>query len=217
MNLDNFGKLIVFEGIDGSGTTSQAKELCKKLNNSVFTKEPSDTPIGQLTRELLKDTTYDVDRTSICLLFVADRIQHTKEFILPRLKMEKTIVCDRYLWSTLAYQAIYFGQEWLTELHRYDYISLPSLTILLDCDLDIAENRRQMRSDSVERYDDKEIQKRVRKNYLNLAKSFPSRSVVIDSNKDFKVVAQEIYDVVQRRVLNEHENTPIGHSGGAEK
>ena len=218
----DLGKLIVFEGIDGSGTTSQAKELQKRLIDKqkekvYFTKEPSDGHIGSLLRTFLKNTSCDIDRTSMCLLFVADRIQHTKDEILPNLKNGETVICDRYIWSTWAYQSIYFGQDWITELHRYDYIDMPALTILLDCELNIAETRRQSRSDSVERYDDMEIQARVKDNYLGIAKKFTDRSVVIDANKDFNTVADKIYETVVKRCFNEPQSNRAGNRVGKAK
>ena len=148
----------------------------------------------------------------MCLMFVADRLQHTHEEILPQLKEGKNVICDRYIWSTLAYQTIYHGQDWITELHKYDYIHLPALTFVLDCELNVAEKRRNSRDDSTERYDDYEIQKRVKENYLKLALNYPDRSVIVDANKDLEVVQEEIYQIVMKRLFtNEFKNLGARH------
>ena len=104
------GKLIVLEGIDGSGTTTQARLLCEWLAGRGvavhLTREPSDGPVGRLIREILHGAHAPVAGDTMALLFAADRVDHLSREVLPALDRGTHVVTDRYYHSSLAYQAI---------------------------------------------------------------------------------------------------------------
>ena len=103
------GSFIVFEGIDGSGKTTQMKMLAGVLESRgipvLCTREPGGTGVGARLRELLLDPTCrDINRRTEAFLYAADRTQHVNQIIKPALQRDDTVLCDRYLYSTLAYQ-----------------------------------------------------------------------------------------------------------------
>jgi len=106
------GKLIVFEGADGSGTTTQSYRMTNRLvneygdNNVLFTREPTNGSIGELLRRCLSKKCTDVSGRAIEMLFRADRISHVERVVRPALEEGMFVVCDRYYPSTLVYQSV---------------------------------------------------------------------------------------------------------------
>ena len=155
------GKFIVFEGIDGSGKTTQINQLSKWLNETniipennelVVTREPGGTKLGQSIRSLLLDTSIEKSPDSITelLLYAADRAQHINEIIRPSLNKGNWVISDRFCGSTLAYQG--YGRQLDIKLIKdLETIATqgisPDITFLLDISVDESIKRRINRTD----------------------------------------------------------------------
>ena len=155
------GKFIVFEGIDGSGKTTQINQLSKwlkgtglipKNNQLVVTREPGGTKLGQSIRSLLLDTSREINPDSITelLLYAADRAQHVNEIIRPSLQKGNWVISDRFCGSTLAYQG--YGRKLDIKLIKdLETIATqgisPDITFLLDITVDESIKRRIGRKD----------------------------------------------------------------------
>jgi len=171
---------IVLEGIDGSGTTTQLDRLAERLRargrRVVATREPSPGPIGVLLREILRGTHANPDGTSLdgramALLFAADRRDHLTREIEPALAAGCDVISDRYLLSSLAYQAVEADRAWVERLA--EGVRAPDLTVLLDVDVGVAAQRRLRAGRPIERYDADGTLARVTENYRKLAASTP--------------------------------------------
>lgn len=179
------GRFIVLEGIDGSGTTTQlgrAVAFVESLGaKAVATQEPSRGPVGLLLRQALLGqlTMPDGSRMegrTMALLFAADRRDHLQREIEPNLAAGTTVISDRYLMSSLAYQAEEADRDWVAELARG--IPRPDLTVLLDLPIEVAARRREAAGRPVERYDADSYLARVASNYRMLAKQDPTATVL---------------------------------------
>jgi dTMP kinase len=182
------GRLIVLEGIDGSGTTTQTERLvgylCQQGHTAVPTREPSAGPIGRLLREVLLGQHRmpggaSVDGRTMALLFAADRIDHLQREIEPLLTGGTDVVSDRYLMSSLVYQAEEADREWVALLARG--VRPPDLTILLDIPVELAAQRRLLAGRPEERYDADSYLGRVADNYRRLARADAS-AVILDGS-----------------------------------
>jgi dTMP kinase len=167
---------IALEGIDGSGTTTQlgrvAAHLRSRGRSVLATREPSDGPVGRLLREILLGGHRapgggEVDGLAMALLFAADRRDHLRREIEPALARGIDVVTDRYLLSSLAYQAEEAERDWVAGLARA--VRAPDLTLLLDVPVAVAAARRLAAGRSAERYDEDGFQARVAANYRRLA------------------------------------------------
>jgi dTMP kinase len=191
-------RLIVLEGIDGSGTTTQLARLAahlRGLGRRVHaTREPSDGPVGRLIREILLGghrgpDGAEVDGRAMALLFAADRRDHLRREIEPALAAGIDVVTDRYLLSSLAYQAEEAERDWVAGLARA--VRPPDLTLLLDVPVSVAAARRRAAGRSTERYDEDGFQARVAANYRRLAGGDPG-VVVLDGGGTVDAVADAI-------------------------
>jgi len=158
------GKFVVIEGIDGAGTTTQAKLLVDYLNsvqkNAVLTAEPTSGEIGKLIRRFLsKEITFD--EKTLALLFAADRTDHIEKSITPEIEQGNIVVTDRYFLSSLAYQSTGAETTFIENVNFYHV--LPDITFLIDIDPEISLGRK---TGSKEFYEKLDLQKRIRKNYL---------------------------------------------------
>jgi len=174
------GKFLVLEGIDGSGTTTQLDRAVAYVQGlghaAVATREPSTGPIGRLLREALLGHLgltdgSRMDGRSMALLFAADRIDHLQREIEPQLASGTTVITDRYLLSSLAYQAEEAERDWVLGLARG--ILRPDLTILLDLPIAVAARRREAAGRPIERYDADSYLEKVAANYRALASQDP--------------------------------------------
>jgi dTMP kinase len=166
---------IVLEGIDGSGTTTQLGRLVSHLEargrRVHATREPSTGPIGRLLREILVGghrlpDGSPADGLATALLFAADRRDHLRREIEPALAAGMDVVSDRYLLSSLAYQAQEADRDWVATLARD--VREPDLTLLLDLPVSVAAQRRRAAGRIDERYDADEVQERVAARYREL-------------------------------------------------
>jgi len=206
------GFFITFEGIEGSGKSTQMKLLTKHLREMnydvVFTKEPGGTKIGEKIRQILLDPIHHKmnDRTEI-LLYAADRAQHVVETIVPALESGKIVISDRYIDSNIAYQGYGRGldmkmvrnvNEWVIR----DY--WPDLTILLDLDVKLGLKRaRDLTPDkSGDRLEREliEFHERVRNAYLKMAEE-NERYRVIDASREPEDIFQDVLKVIKGELL----------------
>ena len=181
---------IVFEGIDGSGKTTQAKLLAKKLN-AFYTYEPTDGLIGKLIREILKGEK-KCEKETLALLFAADRVQHVK-LIEEKLK-ESHVVCDRYLYSSIAYQTSQgVDEDFILQINRF--AKKPDVVVLLT--VDVEEGMKRLGKEK-EIFEKDEFLKKVQNKCLELAKK--EGFVVIDTtNKSIYEVHEEILNQIKNR------------------
>ncbi len=176
---------IAFEGIDGSGKTTQSKLLAKKLNY-FWTYEPTDGIVGNLIRQILKGK-YKVDSKTLTLLFAADRFEHNK---IIRKNLKRGVVCDRYIFSSLAYQGLDVDEEYILNINKG--IIMPDITILLVVDIDIALKR--LKSSDI--FEKRDFLEKIQKKYLELSKRY--NFIVIDTtDKDVYETHKEILKKVK--------------------
>jgi len=187
------GIFIVFEGLDGSGTTTQANLLFKYLKGQrkkVFlTGEPTRSLIGGLIEGQIAG---DWQSSSECLqlLFTADRAYHLEKGIIPLLKKGITVICTRYILSTLAYGSIDIKDtQWLINLNKK--FIWPDITFLLKVSPKICIQRIKKERFHKELFEKEEKLKKVYKNYLKFAKKLKS-TYIIDGEKPIKEVGKEI-------------------------
>lgn len=202
------GVFITFEGIEGCGKSTQAKMLYKHLIEKgcavLATREPGSTNIGRVIRETLLTTKYaEMDPRTELLLFAACRAQHVQELVKPALAAGKTVVCDRYTDSTLAYQAYGRGLPFVEVERISDWAAagvVPDLTFLLDLPVEtglkrIAENQL----DRIERAD-RAFHGRVRGGFLALAGMYPERFRVLDAAREPKDVQRDVTTAVDKLI-----------------
>jgi dTMP kinase len=194
----NAGRFIVLEGIDGAGTTTQTERLAAHLRGrgrrATATREPSDGPVGRLLRQILlgQHALPDggkVAGPAMALLFAADRVDHLQREIEPLLAGGSDVVSDRYLLSSLAYQAEESDRDWVASLARG--VRPADLTILIDVPIAVAADRRHRAGRAVERYDGDAYLERVAENYRRLATGAPA-TVIVDGVKGPDEVAAAI-------------------------
>jgi len=193
---------VVFEGGDGSGTTTQLSLLSERLKNMgkpVFfpTFEPTDGQIGKLIRSSLKKDLILKPQT-LAMLFAADRNEHLngQDGILAHVNRGELVVSDRFVLSSLVYQGIECGNELPNILNSR--FAAPELTIFLDVDPKIAINRMSKRG-SLEIYEYLEFQEKVRQKYKSAVDDYRkngARVEVIDSSKTIEEVADQVWSIL---------------------
>jgi dTMP kinase len=164
-------RLIVLEGLDGAGTTTQARRLASHLESrgrkAHLTREPSDGPIGRLIREMLigKHEIADqaIAQSTFGLLFAADRLDHLQREVEPQLAAGVTVVSDRWYHSSLAYQGTGADRDWITTLNAR--ARRPDLTIFLEVRPEVAAQRRVAAGRVQELFEDLRMQHDVAAGY----------------------------------------------------
>lgn len=208
------GHLIVFEGGDGSGKTTQAKRLANDLASAgmdvVHTRDPGGSPNAMAIRGLLVDAgAPDWSPMGELLLFTAARVELLEETIKPALAAGKIVVCDRFVDSTLGYQGAGKGNntEIIRRLHRLACENLvPDLTVLMDgpAEVLLARATGRLASDgSIEGRFEQEglgFQERVVRRLRDLARMEPARYAVIDATLDPDSAARQVADAVANRL-----------------
>ncbi|MBT8412085.1 MAG: dTMP kinase [Octadecabacter sp.] len=199
------GVFITFEGIDGSGKSTQARMLAERLQGAVLTREPGGSAGAEEIRALL--LTGDPDRWSAeteILLFTAARRDHLEKTIEPALAEGRTVICDRFADSTRVYQGATRGdlRGTVDSLHRLMIGREPDLTFIIDMDPKEALARGLARKSGEDRFEDMGLafQETLRHGFLALAKAMPNRCILIDGNRDPAAVAAEIAAHVAGRV-----------------
>ncbi|MBE8970362.1 dTMP kinase [Nostocales cyanobacterium LEGE 12452] len=204
------GKLIVFEGVEGCGKTSQM-QLCSEWLESlgvsvVVTREPGGTELGVHLRRLLLEKSSaqgePVAEVTELLLYAADRSQHVEQELKPNLTAGKYILCDRYTDSTIAYQGYGRGlnMSLINQLNNIATGGLESdLTIWLDVDVEVGLARKLSDKVGLDRIEQETIafHRRVQQGYAHLAASHPSRIVRVDGSLSKEAVQQVIQGILR--------------------
>jgi dTMP kinase len=206
----NKGFFITFEGIDGSGKSTQIENLAIFLKNLGFdvitTREPGGSIGGEEIRNLLLQG--DVDRWSAeteILLFTAARRDHLEKIILPALNEGKIVICDRFTDSTRMYQGMRGSKlRSLVDRLNEEVIHLdPNLTIIIDIDPEISLKRAKSRKTVEERFEDFGVglQKNMRKGFIELSKEFSNRVEVVNGHQSVDDLANDIISVIKAKLL----------------
>jgi dTMP kinase len=201
------GAFITFEGIDGCGKSTQLRLLASELRvrgvDTVATREPGGTALGQRLRAALLDIDEQVDPLAELLVFAADRAHHVRTLLLPALESNQIVLSDRYADATVAYQGAGrgFAPKLIQEIVELATGGLtPDLTLLFD--LSVAESavrtRRRVASKNTDRLDieDAAFHTRVRNAYLEIAKTETHRFRVIDARNSTQETHRKVMDIV---------------------
>lgn len=185
---------IAFEGLDGSGSSTQGRLLAERLEKEghkiLFTKEPThDTSTGKRIRRVLQQEEV-VSPQKLQQLFTEDRAEHLKNVIEPALAQGKTVITDRYLFSTLAYGALEVDWDWLKALNQN--FRLPNITFLLKLDPVECLRRIASRGSKTEFFEREEKLAKVWKNYERVAVEFQN-IYLIDSSGSLAGVHEAIW------------------------
>ena len=207
--MKNKGYFISFEGIDGSGKSTQIQKLAEFLKGRdfdiVITREPGGSKGGEEIRNLLLQG--NVDRWSAeteILLFTAARRDHLERIILPALEEGKIVICDRFTDSTRMYQ----GMRGVNLRNLVDTLNEkvikfdPDLTIVIDINPEISLKRAKSRKTVEERFEDfgVDLQMKMRKGFIELAKEFGDRIEVVDGQQSVDKLAQDICSLVKAKI-----------------
>jgi len=215
------GKFITFEGLDGSGKSTQIEKLAKKLRSEgmpvVVTREPGGTPTGERIRHLLLDTgTAKLSPLAELALMFASRAQHIQEIIEPALAQGRIVLCDRFTDSSEAYQGggRKLGIEPVLSLHRSLCGNFqPDITILMDSDVTasvkrarrrniarVSGNNRSQGDENRFEQENRSFFTRVRNAYLAIADREPQRVVLVDARGTPQETHKHIMEIVRRKL-----------------
>ena len=206
------GKLISFEGSEGSGKSTQISRLAAHLQKSgrdvVSTREPGGTEIGEQIRNIIVHNSKgeEMCAETELLLFTAARAQLVREVIAPALVEGKIVLSDRYLDSSTVYQGIgrNLAADPVNQINRFAVGNvMPDLTIVIDVPTEVSLSRlKQRASDLPDRMERENIDfyKKVREGYLVLAKGMPERFIVVDGTKTEDVIEKKIWAEVKARI-----------------
>ena len=206
------GLFITFEGVDGAGKSTQIQRLAANLKREgvsvLVTREPGGTPISERIREvLLERQHHKMVSTTELLLYAAARSQHVAQCIAPALAEGQIVISDRFGDAMVAYQGHGRGLD-LELIHHLNRVAtdglVPDLTIVLDVPVKVGRERTRRRRRALDRLEleDFEFHQRVREGYLTIAKEEPHRVRVIHSEQNFKLVRDEIRELVTRRITS---------------
>ncbi len=200
------GKFIVFEGLDGSGQSTQAAKLLEYFNEKKqtfrfgrvgahLTKEPTSGIIGGLIRGQLS---FDWKSSQECLqlLFAADRSYHLEKEIMPLLKKGVTVICDRYFFSSCAFGALELDQEWLLKVNE-NFLS-PDLIFLLEVPPEICVDRIKRSRFAINLFEKEEILRKVWTQYQKLARK-NKNTYIINGERSIDEIFEDIKQIVNKK------------------
>ena len=161
----------------------------------VTTREPTERVSGVYIKKLLKEKAKESDNyhRELALLFAADRIDHNENVIIPALKSEKVVLCDRYVFSSLAYQTVKLPFEWVREINKY--ARLLDVLFYIDISVETALKRIADRKEIKEVFETENYLKSIRENYLNLLEEYKNRCKVIVFNGEVPI--EKIYSEIE--------------------
>ena len=192
------GFFICIEGLDKSGKTTQSTFLVEALRrrgyDAIYTAEPSDGRIGIFIREYILNRKERVSAMVEALLFAADRVEHTENFIKPNLKRGRIVISDRYIFSSLAYQgAAGLDIGWIREVNKA--VIKPDLAIFIDVPVDVVFQRCRGRKSIMEC---REIQEKVREIYLKMVHD--GELILVNGDRPVEKTAWDIETLVLERL-----------------
>lgn len=201
---------ITFEGGEGSGKSTVIKELFKKLEEKnidfIVTREPGgkDIEISEKIRKIILDkNNTEMSAKTEALLFAASRVQHIDSLIKKYLQKNYLVICDRYLDSSIAYQAYgrNLGLDYILNINEYALNYLPDLTIYLDVSPTVGLDRVSKRTNKQDRLDNEKMEfyEKVQQGYLDIPKIFPKRKIVSINvnNIDLDIVIEKVIKVIE--------------------
>lgn len=201
----NRGHFIVFEGIDGSGKSTQISLLKKQIEQHAIhcaeTREPSDGPIGTLLRQFLSGRIIG-DESTIAALFAADRLDHLNNpvnGVCQKLEDGMTILSDRYLLSNYAYQSVRVSLDWIMKINSLAAETLkPDCYIFLDVDPDTALERMSRGRYQLDLFETKDRLTEIRNRYFELFKRLENKEniIIIDGNLSIEEISENIWSKV---------------------
>ena len=198
---------IAFEGIDGSGKSTQAKLLAERLTQAghkvYCTSEPTKSPIGSLIRDIFKHK-FEADHRTIAGLYVADRLEHLlskTDGILKKMEEGYTVITDRYYFSSYAYQGTHMPLDWVIEANSLSADLLrPDLNVFIDITPELSSERITAGRNSMELYENIENLKNVREKYFesfDLLK-LKENVFITDGNRKEEEIADEVWKAVSQ-------------------
>ena len=197
---------ISFEGIEGSGKSTQVKALAKHLRAKglkvIETVEPGGTMIGNKIRALLLEPGNHMDPMAELLLYYSSRAQHVREVIYPAILDNNIVITDRFIDSTVAYQGYARGLD-LGLINKLNEIVVPdmkpSITFLLDMDVEegLRRNRRAQKEDRFE-LETVEFHNHVRKGFHQIAAEEPERIKIVDASVSAEEVSRKVIEILER-------------------
>ena len=200
---------ITFEGPEGSGKTTVLNQINKLLSenyNVISTREPGGVSTGEEIRNILLDGE-NIDIRTEALLFAASRREHLVEKVIPALKNNKVVLCDRYIDSSLAYQgyARGIGIEEVKKINEFAINGLyPDLTIYLNIDAEVERERILKNQRSQNRLDKETLtfHQKVIEGYKTLIKTNPERFKVVDATQSIESVISDTYEIILSYLKN---------------
>jgi len=195
------GLLIVIEGLDGAGLSTQAAALAEYLKGKnkrvMLTKEPTASPIGKLIKSALNRNP-ELSLFALQLLFAADRAEHLEKEIEPALSANEIVISDRYILSSLAFGAVDNDVEFLKEINSR--FRKPDLTVIIDTPPRVCLDRITRSRDNVELFEEERRLEKVRKQFLAL-KNYFDNTFIVAGNREKAKVSKDIKEVVERTLV----------------
>jgi len=191
---------IVFDGLDGSGKGEMIKRLSEYLkekgHNILLTREPTDGQFGRQAREILQTESDPLSSSEKCLqLFIKDRKEHIDKEINPAIKEGKTVICDRYYYSTIAFQHTQ-GIDIQSLILVNMGFKTPDITFILDLPATQALDRIHDRGLDTEKFEEIKFMKDLRQNFLNLKKKLADPIEIIDASK----TKDEVFEQIKEKI-----------------
>ncbi|VVB61683.1 putative thymidylate kinase [uncultured archaeon] len=189
-------KLIVFEGVNRAGKTTQAKLLfdffAAQKFNVLYVKEPQNKKIGAIAKQMIRKKNFSPE--TVALAFAADTMQHIDETIKPALEKYDYIIADRYYHSAYAYHPLMGCKpEWIHELHRY--VLKPDITFILD--IQLSEYKKRTQKGEKDPFENDEFQQKLRVAYIGLSKILNEEIAIIAGGRSIK----EIHSEIRKKVM----------------
>lgn len=209
--MEQKGIFITFEGPDGSGKTTVSTAVYQRLKNEgydvIYTREPGGIDIAEQIRSVILDPKNTaMDSRTEALLYAASRRQHLVEKIIPALRENKIVICDRFVDSSLVYQGIarQIGVEEVYRINQFaisDY--MPEMTVYLDISAEKGLARLQNR-ELKDRLDQEELSfhKMVEEGYHSIIARFPERFRLVDASQEKEQVIEDAYQIVKQQILS---------------
>lgn len=202
---------IAFEGLDGSGKSTQIKPLADKLQAQGFnvytTAEPTTSRIGLMIKDIFKHK-MEADHRTIAALYAADRLEHLlnkADGILKKLEEGYTVLTDRYYFSSYAYHGTHMDMDWVIEINSLSANLLrPDLNIFIDVPIDICMQRLNRGRNLAELYENEENLNNVRRKYFDAFEKLKEKEniFITDGNRRAEVIAEDIWNEVKKKTVS---------------